>query len=67
MADSNIIELSTQDIAGYLEGHSDISDLEMLQAMIANPELCETIEVLTDIGELEELTEIKDVDHLNEL
>ena len=62
-----MINISTQDIAAYLEGASSISDTDMLQAMIQSAELYDTIEALTELEAIEELEEIEESDLLKEL
>lgn len=67
METSNKKQLSTEDIAAYLEGKSSLSDFDMLQAMISNPELGEIMEALSELDEIDELTELKDINQINEL
>lgn len=57
---SNMI-ISSQDIAAYLEGNSSISDMDMLHAMIENPELCEAFEAISELDELNELEEFNEL------
>ena len=53
--------LTNEQVAAYLEGKGNISDLEFLNEMIADPVLDAVLDIVNDISDIDELDELHDL------
>lgn len=53
--------LTDEQVAAYLEGKGNISDLEFLNEMIADPVLDAVLDIVNDISDIDEFDELHDL------
>lgn len=58
--------LTEEQVAAYLEGKGNISDLDFLNEMIQDPTLAAVVDIYNDLVDLEDMNELEDIDDVND-
>lgn len=58
--------LTEEQVAAYLEGKGNISDLDFLNEMVQDPVLDAVVDIYNDLVDLDDMKEMDDLDDTNE-
>lgn len=64
---ADFLHFTDEQVAAYLEGKGNISDLEFLNEMSADPLLDAVVDIVDSINDLEDISEISDTDEIKSM